>query len=187
MLDSKFGKDQSIFLYAASTILDPRFKKRNFKNFNNVGKACAILHKEILQCKGAMNLPEASRKAAEEEAEFMEDPLWKHQYELEDNQATSAPDVVSDDQRDSDFTAYLQRPTVARSVDPIAYWIAREPECPALARVALKYVTVTCTSVACERLFSEAGNALGDKSSRLTPDHLFMRLFMKSMDDEFWF
>lgn len=190
ILDSKFGADESIFLYAAATILDPRFKKVHFTDHNVVRKACRILHKEMLEYRRAKKLPgaeQSSRRAEKEETELLEDPLWKYHVQLQKTKEQRSEESLDDQTCDCDFTAYLQSPGVSLLINPIDFWISKQQDCPALAHVALKYVSLTCTSVTCERLFSEAKQALGDKSSQLTPTHLYQKLFMKSVEEEYWF
>jgi hypothetical protein len=54
--------------------------------------------------------------------------------------------------------------------DPILYWWQERSTRPKLSRMALDILTIPATSDDCERAFSEAGDLLEPRRSRLRPD-----------------
>jgi len=54
--------------------------------------------------------------------------------------------------------------------DPIRYWWQERTDRPKLAQLALDILTIPATSDDCERAFSEAGDLLEARRSRLRPD-----------------
>jgi len=63
--------------------------------------------------------------------------------------------------------------------DPFIWWKNQKNNFPTLAKIARKYLCVSATSTPSERLFSDAGNTLTAKRTKLNPI-LFERIvFLK--------
>jgi hypothetical protein len=56
-----------------------------------------------------------------------------------------------------------------------------------LHEIAMKYLVLKATSTASERLFSHAGSVKTSKRNRLSPKHLHMLVFLRSVDYATWF
>jgi len=54
--------------------------------------------------------------------------------------------------------------------DPIRYWLLHRPEFPRLAQFALDILTIPAASTDCERVFSEAGDLLEPRRSKMSPN-----------------
>jgi hypothetical protein len=74
---------------------------------------------------------------------------------------------------------YLQLEEIDFESNPFTWWYEREEKFPVLSLLAKKYLSIYACSTASERLFSDAGNLLTVKRTRINPD-LFKRLiFLK--------
>ena len=78
-----------------------------------------------------------------------------------------APDEVGE---------YLKLYEIPLSSDPLVWWNEKKNQFPILSNLAQKYLAVSATSTASERLFSDAGNLLTNKRTRMKP-----KLFQKIM------
>jgi hAT family C-terminal dimerisation region len=63
--------------------------------------------------------------------------------------------------------------------NPFVWWYERREKFPILSYLAKKYLTVLACSTASERLFSDAGNLLTAKRSRMCPKLFRKLMFLK--------
>lgn len=63
-------------------------------------------------------------------------------------------------------------------LDPLSWWSANSACFPKLAKHARKYLCVSATSVASERVFSTAGNIVTARRNSLTPENVDMLTFL---------
>ena len=73
---------------------------------------------------------------------------------------------------------YLQAPQQDSTEDPLEWWKANAISYPALSRLSKKYLCISATSSASERLFSTAGNVVTKKRSLLKPEKVDMLVFL---------
>ena len=66
---------------------------------------------------------------------------------------------------------YYQLFEIPLSSNPLTWWDEKKDSFPILSRLAQKYLAVSATSTASERLFSDAGNLLTNKRTRMKPQH----------------
>lgn len=58
---------------------------------------------------------------------------------------------------------YLQLPEIPLESNPLTWWNEKKERFPILSGLARKYLAVSATLTASERLFSDAGNLLTNK------------------------
>jgi hypothetical protein len=73
----------------------------------------------------------------------------------------------------------IRTPIVADSVDPFEWWAVWKVQFPNVAKLARKYLSIPASSVPSERLFSDAGNQITAKRTRLDPKLAGKMMFMK--------
>jgi|GEM_PF-1403063 len=80
-----------------------------------------------------------------------------------------------------EFDRYCELPEISLEEEscPLAWWRQHKALFPTLAILARRYLAVPASSVPSERLFSDAGNHITDKRTRLDPDLLKQLVFLK--------
>jgi hypothetical protein len=80
---------------------------------------------------------------------------------------------------EDEITIYLLMPIARENKNPLDWWRAKSEMFPILSIIAQKYLGIPATSVASERLFSDAGNHITAKRNSLDSDLLAKMLFLK--------
>lgn len=89
---------------------------------------------------------------------------------FEQNQLQCASDEV---------TEYLREDKITFNQNPFEWWTSKKGKYPILAKIARIYLAAPATSTPSERLFSDAGNVLSEKRTRMDSE-LFKRIiFLK--------
>lgn len=70
-------------------------------------------------------------------------------------------------------------PIAPESTDVYQWWHTNQHSFPILSRIARKYLSIPATSVPSERLFSDAGNQITSKRTRLSHKVVSQLLFVK--------
>ena len=79
----------------------------------------------------------------------------------------------------SEIDNYLNENVLSETADIYTWWHKNQKSFPILSRIARKYLSIPATSVPSERLFSDAGNQITLKRSRLSPETVSKLLFVK--------
>jgi hAT family C-terminal dimerisation region len=74
---------------------------------------------------------------------------------------------------------YLALKRINFESDPLVWWHGQEENFPILSRFAKKYLAVYACSTSSERLFSDAGNLLTAKKTRMSPKLFKKIMFLK--------
>lgn len=78
-----------------------------------------------------------------------------------------------------EITTYFLLPVARETKNPLSWWKTKQEIFPILSIIARKYLGIPATSVASERLFSDAGNHITAKRSLLDPGLLGRMIFLK--------
>jgi hAT family C-terminal dimerisation region len=78
-----------------------------------------------------------------------------------------------------EIAEYLQLEEIDLENDPFIWWLNREEKFPILSILAKKYLSVYACSTASERLFSDAGNLITAKRTRMSTDLFKKLIFLK--------
>lgn len=79
----------------------------------------------------------------------------------------------------NEVNEYLQLSEIPLTSDPLLWWNEKKDKFPILSNLAQKYLAVSATSTASERLFSDAGNLLTNKRTRMNPKLFKQIMFLK--------
>lgn len=153
--------------YLVSTILDPRIKCMNEDDEN---EAEEILRKKYEEYSANyLPTPIESRSSSPTpiESTIYQPKLFAI---FEQNQLRRASDEV---------TEYLREDKITFNQNPFEWWASKKGKYPILAKIARTYLAAPATSTPSERLFSDAGNVLSEKRTRMDSE-LFKRIiFLK--------
>ncbi|XP_059098333.1 zinc finger BED domain-containing protein 4-like [Tigriopus californicus] len=135
-----------------STILDPRFKTKCFRDETRGTFATDQIQAELLE----VNRQEPVRPKR------CSPPVHSSLWETFDSK------VVEERPALLDLQCYLNSPCQPRWTNPLDWWkqIGREKH-PELFQIVKKYLSIPATSVPSERVFSSAGQILSKKRNRL--------------------
>ncbi|GBC22815.2 zinc finger BED domain-containing protein 1-like [Rhizophagus irregularis DAOM 181602=DAOM 197198] len=78
-----------------------------------------------------------------------------------------------------EITTYFLLPVARENKNPLNWWKTKKEIFPILSIIAQKYLGIPATSVASERLFSDAGNHITAKRSLLDPGLVGKMVFLK--------
>ena len=92
----------------------------------------------------------------------------------EKSTSSSTTSALSDE-----ITTYFLLPVARENKNPLSWWKTKQEIFPILSIIARKYLGIPATSVASERLFSDAGNHITAKRSSLDPGLLGKMIFLK--------
>ncbi|EXX64721.1 hypothetical protein RirG_140090 [Rhizophagus irregularis DAOM 197198w] len=151
------------------SVLDPRFKSLDFTSKNQQSNTKQRLNELFVNEKekyqreiSVSDLPKRSQVKPIKRKKSLMERLAKD--------TTVTLDEIAE---------YYKLPEIPLSSDPLAWWSEKKDSFPILSRLARKYLAVSATSTASERLFSDAGNLLTNKRTRMKPQ-LFKRImFLK--------
>jgi hAT family C-terminal dimerisation region len=89
---------------------------------------------------------------------------------------TQLPQVFD---REGQIEAYLSAPLLARTADPLRWWVVNRSEYPLVYDIAKVYLAIPPTSVSSERLFSAAADIHTPNRNRLSPKNLGILAFLR--------
>ncbi len=161
-----------------ATFLDPRFKHFNWtteQNRNEVQNLVKILYIEL---KKNLSIPDDIEETLNmnKDHEKDEDDFF---YELE---GTSTQINI---EKEDEVTYYVKLELIKIKDNPLEWWLKNKDKLPVLAQLARKYLSIPSTLVPSERLFSDAGNHISAKRTRLSPDLVNKILFLKRNSSHF--
>ena len=153
--------------YLLSTILDPRVKFIYDRNEEE-----EILRKKYEEYKEIyLPTPIESRASSPTPSERSSTIIYQPRLLMifEQNQVQSSDEVAE----------YLKEDKIKFTQSPFEWWLNKKGKYPILARLARIYLAVPATSTPSERLFSDAGNLLTSKRTRINPELFKRMMFLK--------
>ena len=156
------------------SILDPRFKSLDFVSSEQKIMTEQHLHQLFKQEKEKQNkasntpntseTPDVSNNSRSRKRKTLMERLAK-------DSVAAAPD--------NEVSEYLQMHEIPIKSDPLIWWNEKKDKFPILSNLAQKYLAVSATSTASERLFSDAGNLLTNKRTCMKPKLFKKIMFLK--------
>ena len=180
-----------------ASLLDPRYKNLSFISDDNVKqKIQSTLQTQYAQLKWEMSqqsIPSSPTTITSTDAtsSIAESSITTgsltpsrslHEHKARREQRTKKvlqiKETISSTVED-EITIYFLMPIARENKNPLDWWKAKQEIFPILSIIARKYLGIPATSVASERLFSDAGNHVTAKRNSLDPNLLAKMLFLK--------
>ncbi|CAI5671109.1 unnamed protein product [Oreochromis niloticus] len=181
-IKKRFSGVETNPLYFISTILDPRFKDGFFSN--NTAPEAKLHLKQELQMMSRAEAEGSRAEAAEPPAKlFLKAPASTSSSldtvfdEIAKEQPQAAQPLAAGAAIELD--KYLGEAPSPCEDSPLKYWGVNKIRFPTLAKIARKYLSVPCSSVESERLFSSVSHIIDEKRNSLTADNAEKLLFLK--------
>lgn len=179
--------EMPINTYFKATLLDPRFKIMPMAllsklDYDRLKGAVALEVEEVLEQDGMLSAGEAGPSSgglleSDGTSSKPASLFWGAMQSLTANNTASLSKTVTASCLVENYLA--EGSTQSLSSDPvISYWSAKMAQCPALARVAIKYLACPPTSVSSERLLNTVRDVVG-ADYRLLPVHVPQLVFTK--------
>jgi hypothetical protein len=149
-----------------ATILDPRVK-----SMGNKSEEKELLRKHYEDYhENYLPTPVESRTASPTPSEST-DPIYKPKLFsiFEKNQPKASDEVVE----------YLSEDKIPFTQCPFNWWLNKKNKYPVLAKMARVFLAIPATSTSSERLFSDAGNLITSKRSRIDSELFKRMMFLK--------
>jgi hypothetical protein len=165
-----------------SSILDPRFKSLDFasstqksnteQHLRNLFEQEKRNQKEIANTPNTFGTPETSDGTSASGISAVSAGGLKRKTLM---QRITKHNVVAFDE----VGEYFQLYEIPLQSDPLIWWNEKKDKFPILSNLAQKYLAVSATSTASERLFSDAGNLLTNKRTCMKPKLFKKIMFLK--------
>ncbi|XP_058121973.1 E3 SUMO-protein ligase ZBED1 [Anopheles coustani] len=162
-----------------ATILDPRFKKKGFGSTEEFDQAVTLLLTEMdkLDAEIQMNFDEDVKDPLElvEVTARDETSIW------DDFDTNQIPKVILHTRLSTkkELDNYLAAPLLHRTDDPIEWWNMEKHNLPILYQIMMRTLCIPASAVACERVFSKAGDIETKIRNTLTTSKIGKMLFIK--------
>jgi hypothetical protein len=160
-------------LSLVATILDPRMKSflfvEDLHREDQKTQAESLLSNLYTQLKHDLELPEEVRSPTLDDDDDIFERMWASNQQL----------TQTGNNDNNEIMCYLRCPDEPKNTDPLVWWRDHRSSYPTLSKLARKYLSIPSTSVPSERLFSDAGNHVSAKRTRLAPDLVDRILFLK--------
>ncbi|XP_011408502.2 PREDICTED: zinc finger BED domain-containing protein 1-like [Amphimedon queenslandica] len=171
-LASRFSSIEGAYVTAATTLLDPRFKKLPFSSPTASDFAVSRIRNEV-----ARLIPSETTEATENSSEACTQSLW----DSFDKQAVeSTAHRTAGTEAIIEVRRYFEEPIIPRSSNPLLWWKENQHRFPRLMQIAKKYLCIPGSSVPSERLFSKAGQLVSERRNRLKPKNIDLLLFLNN-------
>ena len=182
-IEKHFSRDEQRSLMEMCTFLDPRFKDLSFLNKTSrelVHTTVKNFYSKIDNvCDDVTESNEPPTKKCRSEANYESNDIYVVMFGEDfinrcrnQNQPTSTKVKLQ-----HEINRYVNDPVQDIKSSPLEWWKVNELRFPLLGQMAKKFLGVSASSVPCERLFSNAGNIITEKRSRLTPSNAEMMIF----------
>ena len=157
-----------------ATFLDPRFKHFNWAINGEQDKVYQLVKTLYDILKINLRIPDDIEDRNQDDDD---DGDFFHELEGDYTQINTKDD--------NKVFHYAKLGNIKVKDDSLIWWINHKDSFPTLTQLARKYLSIPATSVPSERLFSDAGNHISAKRTRLAPDLVNKILFLKCNNTHF--
>lgn len=155
-----------------ATLLDPRTKNLKDVSVKTQFEVHQLLHEKVEELKtkemlnNSSSLPNCPNSTSTPKKSKYKNSIF-------------AKFRKSQSQVDDEVLEYLKLDEIDWEEDPFTWWAHEENRFHFLSKLARKYLPVPAASTASERMFSDAGNLMGPKRTRMNPKLFNRIIFLK--------
>uniref|UniRef100_A0A671SCA6 BED-type domain-containing protein n=1 Tax=Sinocyclocheilus anshuiensis TaxID=1608454 RepID=A0A671SCA6_9TELE len=167
-----------------ATFLDPRFKD-SFVTLREEVKQNLMVSVNLLEAGGQSqqtSSPDDKQQPAKKNKSDLKRLLTSIQGEKksEHGEGSSSREEGEGAETEfkNEFSVYEKMPEISAEEDPLTWWRTHETTLPHLAQFAKKYLCISASSSASERVFSTSGLICSARRARLTEEHIDMLVFL---------
>jgi len=181
-LSRRFLNIERNMAFAVAAYLDPRFKRNAFRDETALTatkeEIVAVVRRMEQQAVTQTSSASASATAttaaaASTSSDNGHDLLWG---DFDSSLASIQPNPTST--AIVELRRYNEEDIVPRQSCPMEWWKSRALVYPHLVKLAVKHACMMATSVPCERVFSQSGQLLNERRSRLKAKNVQMVMFL---------
>uniref|UniRef100_A0A3Q3FCW9 BED-type domain-containing protein n=1 Tax=Labrus bergylta TaxID=56723 RepID=A0A3Q3FCW9_9LABR len=179
-MSHRFHKIESHVLLSEAAALDPRFKKKAFRQ----DEAADNVFDRLCNSAARMTFPNQQAEGEEEGAEAQEgsstqeSAVWKEFDEQVFGLVTSSRNPTADSVLE--VRGFIEEPLVPRSSNPLTWWQSRRVVYPRLCEFMKRRLCIVATSVPSERVFSKTGQIVSERRSRLSSSKVRQLVFINA-------
>nr|XP_029135204.1 zinc finger BED domain-containing protein 4-like [Labrus bergylta] len=179
-MSHRFHKIESHVLLSEAAALDPRFKKKAFRQ----DEAADNVFHRLCNSAARMTFPNQQAEGEEEGAEAQEgsatqeSAVWKEFDEQVFGLVTSSRNPTADSVLE--VRGFIEEPLVPRSSNPLTWWQSRRVVYPRLCEFMKRRLCIVATSVPSERVFSKTGQIVSERRSRLSSSKVRQLVFINA-------
>lgn len=170
----RFSNMESSYILAASTVLDPRFKKLGFGDATACSHAIERSKADVASTMAANITGQESSNTIDQGSNEEQSDLWSmidDSVAASNSRPSSASSIII-------FRSFLDEPNLPRKEDPLLWWKVKQQSFSALAHHAGIYLSIPASSVPAERVFSKAGELTSLRRNRIKSKNVDMILFL---------
>ena len=173
----RFSSIEENYILAASTLLDPWFKKFGFSDSVTCNQAVQRMTTELAatiqtQQTGDVSSPEQAEELQLEHSEPTN--IWSM---IDERVAASISTRPPTSNSIVTLRTNLEQPNIKRIENPLMWWKNNTTIFPFLSKVAKTYMSIPGISVPAERVFSKASELISQRST-IKPKNVNMMLFL---------
>ncbi|XP_065810939.1 zinc finger BED domain-containing protein 4-like [Labrus bergylta] len=179
-MSHRFHKIESHVLLSEAAALDPRFKKKAFRQ----DEAADNVFHRLCNSAARMTFPNQQAEGEEEGAEAQEgsstqeSAVWKEFDEQVFGLVTSSRNPTADSVLE--VRGFIEEPLVPRSSNPLTWWQSRRVVYPRICEFMKRRLCIVATSVPSERVFSKTGQIVSERRSRLSSSKVRQLVFINA-------
>lgn len=174
----KLRRFENSTLCSVSTILDPRFKRANFKDIGCASKKTMFIN-NLLQDPTTKNISPDKPK----EIQQNKSKIWAFHASL-DNQAESH--FLTKSSLNVELKQFIDQKRIEIENCAIRFWKSMSLTFRLLHKYGIKFTSLIGSSIPSERVFSFAGLVKTNLRTRLTGEHLNRLVFLGTIKTKYW-